>query len=145
MTHEKVMKETDKDSYELKKDLFNEVLESLKKKDKGMFKLLNKSGKKYKDAIYYYMRRIFKQEEIPIMFQITWLIAIWKRKGSALDLNMMRYIHTKLWDAKLCEALVTKHMKPKKVDACPKLQIGGIPKASSVEHLVMMKIWMKLK
>ena len=34
-------------------------------------------------------------------------------KGSALDLNMMRYIHTKLWDAKLCEALVTKHMKPK--------------------------------
>ena len=38
MTHEEVMKETDKDSYELKKDLFNEVLESLKKKDKGMFK-----------------------------------------------------------------------------------------------------------
>ena len=124
-THEKVMKETDKDSYELEKDLFNEVLESLKKKDKGMFKLLNKSGEKYKEAIYYYMRRIFKQEEVPTEFELTWLIAIWKRKGSALDLNMMRYIHTKLWDAKLCEALVTKHMKPKIVNACPNIQIRG--------------------
>jgi hypothetical protein len=58
---------------------------------------------------------------------------------------MMRYIHTKYWDAKLCEALVTKHMKPKIIGACPNIQIGGIPKASSVEHLVTMKTWMKLK
>ena len=110
-----------------------------------MFKLLNRSGDRYKEAIYLYMRRIFKQEEIPKKFQLTWLIAIWKRKGSALDLNMMRYIHTKLWDAKLCEALVTKYMKPKIVNACPNIQIGGIPKASSVEHLVTLKTWMKLK
>ena len=52
------------------------------------------------------MKRIFKHEDTPLIFQITWLIAIWKRKGSALDLNMMRYIHTKHWVAKLCEALV---------------------------------------
>ena len=99
-----------------------------------MFKLLNRSGDRYKEAIYLYMRRIFKQEEVPKEFELTWLIAIWKRKGSALDLNMMRYIHTKL-----CEALVTKHMKPKIVNACPNIQIGGIPKASSVEHLLTMK------
>ena len=48
-------------------------------------------------------------------------------------------------DAKLCEALVTKHMKPNIVKACPIIQIGGIPKASSVEHLVTLKTWMKLK
>ena len=54
-------------------------------------------------------------------------------------------IHTKLWDAKLCEALVTKHMKPKIVKACSNIQIGGIPKASSVEHLVTLKTWMKTK
>ena len=58
---------------------------------------------------------------------------------------MMRYIQTKYWDAKLCEALVTKHMKPKIIGACPNIQIGGIPKASSVEHLVTMKTWMKVK
>jgi hypothetical protein len=49
---------------------------------------------------------------------------------------MMRYIHTKHWDAKLCEALVTKHMKPTIVEACPNIQIGGIPKASSVEPMM---------
>ena len=48
--------------------MFYEVLESLKKKNKGMFKLLNKSGERYKEAIYYYMRRIFKQEEVPNEF-----------------------------------------------------------------------------
>jgi hypothetical protein len=71
-----------------------------------------------------------------------------KKKGSALDLNIhtyMRYIHTKYWDVKLCEALVTKHMKPKIIGAYPNIQIGGIPKASSVEHLVTMNTWMKLK
>ena len=58
---------------------------------------------------------------------------------------MMRYIHTKHWDAKLYEALVTKHMKPKIVEACPNIQIGGVPKTSSVERLVTMKTWMKIK
>ena len=58
---------------------------------------------------------------------------------------MMRYIHTKLLDAKLCEAILTKHMKPKIIAACSNIQIGGIPKASSVEHLVTMKTWMKIK
>ena len=52
------MKTTEKDSYVLSLNLYNTVLESLKKKDKHMFKLLNKSGKKYKNAIYWYMRRL---------------------------------------------------------------------------------------
>ena len=56
----------------------------------------------------------------------------------------MRYIHTKLWDVKLCEALVTRNMKGKIVGACPNIQIGGIPNSSSVEHLVTLKIWMKM-
>ena len=43
------------------------------------------------------------------------------------------------------EKEVTKHMKPKIVEACPNIQIGGMPKASSVEHLVTLKTWMKLK
>ena len=36
-------------------------------------------------------------------------------------------------------------MKPKIVNACPNIQIGGIRKASSIEHLVTLKTWMKLK
>ena len=81
-----------------------------------MFDLLNK----YKDAIYWYMKKIIRHENTPFNFSFTSL----KKKGSALDLNMMRYIHTKIWEAKLCEALVTEHMKEKIVAACPNIQIG---------------------
>ena len=144
-SHDVVMNETDDGQYELDRDMYYEVLDCLRKKNKNMFKLLNKAGDRYKEAIYLYMKRILKEEAVPTEFHMTWLTAIWKRKGSALDLNMMRYIHTKVWDAKLCEALVTKHMKPKIVKACPNIQIGGIPKASSVEHLVTLKTWMRLK
>ncbi len=35
--------------------------------------------------------------------------------------------------------------KPNIVKACPNIQIGGIAKASSVEHLVTLKTWMKFK
>ena len=134
-----------KEAYGLSKDMYLEVLANLKKKHKGMFKLLNKAGDKYKEAVYLFMWRIIHDEEIPEVFHKTWLIAIWKKKGSPLNLNMMRNIHTKLWDAKLSEALMTKHMKPKIIEACPNIQIGGIPEASSVEHLVTMKTWMKIK
>ena len=88
------MEDMDKDSYELGKDVYIEVLACLRKKDKSMFKLLNKSREKYKDAIYWYLWRIIRYDEIPRIFQMTWLTSIWKKKGSAIDLNMMRYIHT---------------------------------------------------
>ena len=50
-----------------------------------MLKLLNNAGNKYKSAIYHYMNRIIRDEETPKAFALTWLIAIWKKKGSALD------------------------------------------------------------
>ena len=43
------------------------------------------------------------------------------------------------------EALITKVMKDDIVNATPKMQLGGMPGASSVEHLVTLKTWMKLK
>ena len=99
----------------------------------------------YKEVIFWYMKKIISTETTPIAFSYTTLIPIWKKKGSALDLNMMRYVHTKIWEAKLCEALVTEHMKEKIVAACPTIQIGGMPGSSSVEHLVTVKTWMLMK
>ena len=91
------------------------------------------------------MSKIIDNENIPWEFSKTVLIPMWKKKGSALDLNMMRYVHMKSWPAKLCEALVTETMKDDIVKACPKIQIGGIPKSMSVEHLVTVKTWMAMK
>ena len=65
-----------------------------------MFALLTKAGPKFKGAFYYYAARIISTEDIPDKFDITRLFPIWKRKGRALDLNMMRYIHSKDWDAR---------------------------------------------
>ena len=90
---------TDTSEYALDKKLYKKVLKYIKKKSKGMFNLLNSMREGFKKAIYHYMNRIIRDEEIPKAFSLTWLIGIWKKKGSALDLNQMRYIHTKLWDA----------------------------------------------
>ena len=57
--------------------------------------------------------------------------------------NNMRFIHMKCWRAKLLEALITEKMKPQKVEATPKIQIGGMLSSQSVEHLVTLKTWMK--
>ena len=46
-------------------------------------------------------------EQIPVCYKNTSLTPIWKRKGSALDLNNMRFIHIKHWRSKMIEALVT--------------------------------------
>ena len=58
---------------------------------------------------------------------------------------MMRYIHSKEWDVRLIDARITAHMKPNIIEACPDIQIGGMPERSSVEHLVKLKTWMKMK
>ena len=48
------------------------------------------------------------------------------------------------WQSKLLEALITEVMKDDIVDATPMMQLGGMSRASSVEHLVTLKTWMKL-
>ena len=45
-----------------------------------------------------------------------------EKKGSKLNLNMMRYIHGKEWNAKLLEALISKRINKN----VPDIQIGGI-------------------
>ena len=143
--HDKIMNKGDIDSWNLSRELYNRVLKRIKEKGKKMFDLLNKSGESYKEAIYLYMCKIINSENIPFEFSATSLIPIWKKKGSALDLNMMRYIHMKSWEAKLCEALVTEEMKPDIIEACPPIQIGGMPKSSCSEHLLTLKTWMMSK
>ena len=75
-----------------------------------MFALLTRAGLKFKGAFYHYAARMISTEDIPDKFDITGLFPIWKRKGSALDLSMMRYIHSKEWDTRLIDALITEHM-----------------------------------
>ena len=49
------------------------------------------------------------------------------------------------WRCKLLEAIITEKMKESIVNATPKMQLGGMPKTAGVEHLVVLKTWMKEK
>ena len=72
-------------------------------------------------------------QQVPVCFKQTSLTQIWKKKGSALDLNNMRFIHMRKWRSKLLEAIITEVMKGDIVNATPKIQLGGIQGSSSVE------------
>ena len=143
--HEEIMRETNKDAWSLDNETWITVTQKIKEKNKNVYKMFNKAGNEYKRAIYKYMNKIIETEEIPREFTKTTLIQLWKKKGSALDLNMMRFLHMRPWKSKLLESLVTQKMKSKIVEATPKIQLGGMPGASSVEHLVTLKTWMKMK
>merc|ERR1712102_19788 len=58
---------------------------------------------------------------------------------------MMRFIHGRDWRSRLCDKIVTDKMKPDIVKACPNIQLGGIPEASSDDHLITLKQTMKNK
>ena len=137
------MKRSGNENLEQNRLTFDKVVEYIILKNKNMYKELIKSGPLFKDAIFRYMSKMISTEKIPNAFSETTLIQIWKGKGSALDLNNMRFIHMRHWTCKLLEALVTEKMKPNIVQNTPKIQIGGMPKHSSVEHLVVLKTWMK--
>ena len=98
-------------------ETFKTVLKHLKNKNKNMFRQINKAGQYFQDAMYIYMGHLIAHEMVPDTYDYTKLFSLWKGKGSELD--MMRYIHGKDWDAKMLEALVAERMKPKIHDAIP--------------------------
>ena len=108
-----------------------------------MFKLLINLELQSKRLLFTLMKRFVQKEEVPKAYNHTSLTQLWKKKGSALSLNNMRFIQMKCWGAKLLEALIIEKMKPQIVEATPNIQIGGMPQSQSVEHLVTLKTWMK--
>ena len=88
-----------------------------------MFRYITKAGQDFQDAMFNYMADFIFFEMVHT-YDYTKLFGLWK--GSKLDLNMMRYIHGKDWDAKLLEALVSERIKHFIIRYCPKRQIGGI-------------------
>ena len=141
--HSHIMIKSNTDIWELDRETFDIVVKKIILKDKNMYKELIRSGPAFKDAIFLFMKKMIATETIPNSFCYTTLIQIWKGKGSALDLNNMRFIHMRSWHCKLLEALITEKMKPNIVKSTPNIQIGGMPGHSSVEHLVVLKTWMK--
>ena len=144
LAHKEIMEGNDKDIWTLNFQTFKSVVSKIKDKGKNMYKNLFKSGDRYQLAVFLYMSKLIKTEQLPKLFARTSLSQLWKKKGSPLDLNNMRFIHMKHWRPRLLENLVTEQIKINIVNATPKFQLGGMPGASSVEHLIILKTWMKM-
>ena len=132
------MENDNKDENLLEYSTFETVLTRLKLKDKKMYKHITKAGGKFPKTMFKYYEPLVNNEQVPETYNYTKLFGLWKGKGSELDLNMMRYIHGKDWDAKMLEALVAERMKPKIHAAIPDIQIGGKAGHSSIEHLLIL-------
>ena len=61
------MEKDNTDEYE-DKALYYKVLKRIRDKGKRMFDLLNKSGEKYKEVIFWYMKKIISTENTPLAF-----------------------------------------------------------------------------
>ena len=71
-----------------------------------MYKHITQAGEQFQLAMYKYYEPLVNLELVPETYNYTKLFGLLEGKGSELDLNMMRYIDKKDWDAKLFEVLV---------------------------------------
>ena len=92
IVHEDIMKDKTKGE-PLSLKTYTAVLKHLKKKNKNMFRHINKAGQYFQDAMYIYMADFMNNEMVPDTYDYTKLFGLWKGKGSKLDLKMTRYIH----------------------------------------------------
>ena len=143
--HEEIMRKEDTDRWKVDKRDWKTVVDKIKENNKMVYKFFTKAGERYKESMFKVMCHLIEKETVPKAFKKTSLLQIWKKKGSALDLNNMRFIHLRSWRSKLMEALVTQKMKTNIVESTPKIQLGGMPGAQSSEHLLTLKTWMKMK
>ena len=138
---EQLMKMNDKDgeTFEVKPDDFQEVLEKFEKKDTTTYDYLIKAGERYKYAMYKYCKRIIDSEEIPESFKRTILYMLWKMKGQPNVLKQNRFLHMKQVLVRTVDSLVVAKMKEPLVSSSSIFQVGGLPGHSIMEHLLSFK------
>ena len=81
--HEGVMNDSTKGE-PLAIKTFQDVLNHFKKKNKNMFRHINKSGSLFQDAMFVYMTDFMDQEMVPDTYDYTKLFGLWKGKGNKL-------------------------------------------------------------
>ena len=83
-----------------------------------MFKHINKE--EFVDAMFECLADFIRNKFLPDTYDYTKLFRLWEKNGIEIDLNMMRYIHGKEWDAN------AKQRNKKKSRYFPSIQHGQI-------------------
>ena len=129
----------DGEEEEFSEEDFDVIIKKFKLKNKKAYDFIVKSGSTFKRLVSKLCLRVLNKEEIPKSFDLTTLIQIYKGKGPRQILSNNRFIHTKSWIPRLCEAMVVERMKPVITEKVSMFQIGGMPGRRSSEHLFVLK------
>ena len=73
-----------------------------------MHRHINRAGQTFIMTMFKYYAPLALNVIVPDTYNCTKLFGLWEKKGSELELNMMRYIHGKYWYTKLLEILIAK-------------------------------------
>ena len=122
------------------KDLFAKVINKFKCSNKRCYDFLVKAGPKYKDSCLKMCQRMFSEEVFPDSYKDTIHKMVYKGKGTKDKLPNNRFVHCKLWQPRLAEALlVVGGMKEPLVSCSSIYQVGGQAGYSPEELLFTLK------
>ena len=108
------------------KDLLAKVIHKFKYSKKKSYDFLVKSGPKFKDSCLKLCQRMFREEVFPDSYKDTVLNMVYKGKGNKEQLQNNRFVHCKLWQPRLAEALLVEGgMKEPLVSCSSRYQVGG--------------------
>ena len=113
------------------------VVNKVYDKKKEMFANFRDSSPKFKVLIFYILKKIYEEEDIPPSFFETKLIALFK-KGNYMDPNNYRYLHIKDYLPRLFEMCLHQKLDVVFDNHTPESQAGGVKEADTVEHLVIL-------
>ena len=124
-------------------EIYMSVVEKVMKQGKGVMRDFIDSGPAFKVAVFVILNRIYRNKEKPAVFSLTYLIKLWKKKGSISDLANHRFIHQRHWLAKLFEKCLVAIITPDQERATPEFQMGGVRGHSTREHLLAAIVLMR--
>ena len=124
-------------------DEFQEVLVKVKLGNKSVYRDVLKAGWQFKRAYFEFLNKIYSTESIPVKFQTTELMQLFKNKGSRNELKNNRFIHLKEHGPKLLERMIMMKLDKRMSVATPSFQIGGQKLSSTTEHLVTLISYMR--
>ena len=123
--------------------VFVKVLTKVHNQKKACFRDIIKAGRNYKYALYRLLNRMYKNEEFPEVSAITYLVKIWKRKGSVARLKDNRFIHGKEPVSKMFEKCVVEMVAEAIDKATPQLQAGSRKGRSTRDQMLKIIIMQK--
>ena len=119
------------------KEEFNFIVKRIEVKNKRMFHDFIESGDEFKELIFKIVKFCYEKEIIPNSFQITDLVALYK-KGDPSSPDNYRYLHIKFYLARILEMAIAMKLAPTFNDHTGSTQLGGMPDGECTEHLVLM-------